>query len=192
MFVELIEDDICVGVSADLHDDAHTFPVRLVPQISDAIYFFIFYQLGDLFDETGLVYQKGNLRDHDLAFAVGHGLNVRHGPNSYLSSSGSVGFLDSPLSKDGGSCGEIRTFYDLHDLFNGGFPLLVYLIVDDLYHGGNDFPQVVGRYVGGHAYGDAGGTIYQKVGVAGRENRRLFFRLVKVWHKVHGVFADVG
>ena len=49
------------------------------PQIGDAVHLFIFYQLRDLFDQAGFIDQEGDLRDHDPAFAVGHGLGIAVG-----------------------------------------------------------------------------------------------------------------
>ena len=58
-------------------------------------------------------------------------------------------------------------------------------------HGVDDLPQVVGRGAGGHAHGDALGSVYKEIGDLYRQDGGLFFRLVKIWHKVHHVLVQI-
>ena len=49
----------------------------------------------------------------------------------------------------------------------------------------------MGRNVGCHTDGNAGGTIDQKIREAGRENRRFFFGFIKVRYEIHRILVDV-
>ena len=55
----------------------------------------------------------------------------------------------------------------------------------------DDLPQVVGRDVGGHAHGDAGGAVDQQIGEAAGQHTGLLAALVKVGVPVHGVLLDI-
>ena len=52
--------------------------------------------------------------------------------------------------------------------------------------------EVVGRHVGGHADGDAGRPVDQKVRDAGRKHRGLEQRVVEVRHEVNRLLVEVA
>ena len=58
--------------------------------------------------------------------------------------------------------------------------------------GADDFGEVVGRDVGGHADGDAGAAVDDEVGHAGGEDGGLGGGLVVVGGEVYGIEVDVG
>ena len=76
MFVELIQDDVGIDITAKLDDDTHTFAVALVTKVGDAFYLFVANEFGDLFDKTCFVDLIRDLVDDDTVFAVRHFLDV--------------------------------------------------------------------------------------------------------------------
>ena len=49
----------------------------------------------------------------------------------------------------------------------------------------------MGRNAGRHTYSDTVRAVQQQVGDLDWKHRRLFFRLVKVWYKVHNILIQV-
>ena len=113
VLIELIQDHVGVGVLAELDVDPHTLAAGLVADVGDAVDTFFFYQLGNLLDEPGLIDHIGKLGNHDVALAVAHGLDVRHGTHADLAAACPVGFLDASGSQNLRACGEIRSLDDL-------------------------------------------------------------------------------
>ena len=58
--------------------------------------------------------------------------------------------------------------------------------------GVDDFAEIVRRDVGRHADGDAAGAVDQQVRELGRQNRRLFLRIVVVGLEIDGVLVDIA
>ena len=91
----------------------------------------------------------------------------------------------SPLAHDAGPGGEVGALDEAQQVLGGSLGVL------HLEDGGvDDLAQVVGRDVGGHAHRDAGGTIDQQVGEAGREHHRLLALPGVVVLEVDGVLVD--
>jgi len=65
-------------------------------------------------------------------------------------------------------------------------------LVDDPDAGVDDLPQVVRRDVGGHADGDAGGSVDEEIRERRREHGRLLRRLVVVRREVDRLLVEVG
>ena len=57
--------------------------------------------------------------------------------------------------------------------------------------GGGDFAQVVRRDFGGHAHGDAGGTVEQHHGQAGGQRHGFVKRAVVIRHKIHRALVQL-
>ena len=74
----------------------------------------------------------------------------------------------------------------LHQVGQSGLGVIQYTDA-----GIDDLPQIVGRDIGGHANGNAGGAVHQQVGEAGGEDPGLPSGLVKVGVPVHGFFVDI-
>ena len=126
-----------------------------------------------------------------MALSVGHGYNIRHRTYLDLSASGPVRLLDALGPQDGGRRGKIRSLDDGKQLLDGCLPVFLHLIVDDLYHRRDHFPQIMGRDIGCHSDGNSGSSVYQQIRESGRKHHRLLFRFVKVWHKVHRVLINI-
>ena len=63
--VELVEDDVGIGVALQLDDDAVALAVAFVADVGDALDALVAHQLGHLLDHRRLVHLVGNLGDDD-------------------------------------------------------------------------------------------------------------------------------
>jgi len=52
VLVQLVQDDLCIGVLADIHHDAHTLAVGLIVQAGDALNAFLLDKVGHVLDEA--------------------------------------------------------------------------------------------------------------------------------------------
>ena len=50
IFIQMIEDDLRIGIAFEFDDDTHTFTVGLIAQIGNTVDFFIADQFGDTLD----------------------------------------------------------------------------------------------------------------------------------------------
>ena len=60
-----------------------------------------------------------------------------------------------------------------------------------MYARADNLVQVVRRYVGGHAYGNAGTAVEQHKGYPRRQLLRLGDAAIEVGHMVHGALLDL-
>src|SRR5690606_8733139 len=79
---------------------------------------------------------------------------------------GAIRLLDPVQAHDEAAGGEIRTLDVAHELVHRAVRM-----GDQVFDGGRDLAQVVGRDVGGHADGDAARAVDQQVGQLGRQHR---------------------
>ena len=187
VLVKVVEDELRLLAALQLDDDAHALAVAFVADIGDAVDLLRLRELGNALDQRGLVHLIGNFGDNDV-FAVLAGFLDRglraHGE---AAAPVLVRRLDSLASGDVAARGEIRPRHELHHFLQRGLRLL-----DEQDGRVNHFAQVVRRNVGGHADGDAAGSVHEQVRHAGREDDRLFFRLVEVRREIYGFLFDVG
>src|SRR5690606_8036122 len=184
--VEAVEHHPRVGVPAQLDDDAHAGPVRLVPEVRDAVHLLVAVELGDLLDKVRLVDQVRDLGDDDALAPVGQLFDAGLGPDPDAPAPGRVGLLDPLPAQDDGARWEVRPLHDLHEVLKVRVG-----VVDQKHKAVHDLPQVVGRDVGGHPDGDAGGAVDEQVGNPGGQHRRLLQRVVEVGDEIDGVLVDV-
>ena len=148
VFVKMVEDDLGNAVLLELHHYPHAAPVGFIPDRMNALYLLVLDQRGNALHELGLVYLIGYLGDDDL-FLVAPG-NLFHsgpGPHLYYSAARLVGLLDPLPSADVSGCGKIRAMDMFHEFCNR-YVGVFYQGGQGIYH----LPQVVRRYVGGHAH----------------------------------------
>ena len=191
MLQQTVHDDIGIHITAQFNADPKSLTVGFITQIRDSIKLFILYKLCDLFDQTSLIHCIRKLCHDDTALAICHGLDIVYSPYTDLAASGSVGFFDACFSKDGCSCREIRSLYDLHQFFDGSRAVFLHPVVYDLDNGSNHLTQVVRRNIRCHTNGDTGAAIYQNIGKTSRKNRRFFLSLIKVRHEINGILANI-
>ncbi|MNQ87875.1 hypothetical protein D3C85_1031160 [compost metagenome] len=187
--VEVVEDDLRHFAATQLDHDAHTVLVGLVAQFGDAFELLLFYQLGDLLDQTRLVQLVREFGDDDLLTATDlvDVFDHRAGAHVNAPATGAVGFDDAGTTVDDRGGREVRTGDVLHQFIDSQL-----WIVDERQATVDDFTEVVRRNVGRHAHGDTAGAVDQQVGNTGRHDRRDHLGAVVVRHPVHGFFVQVS
>ena len=71
-------------------------------------------------------------------------------------------------------------------------PVRIDIAIVDVCHTGIDyFRQVVCRHICRHTYRDAGRSVYQQIGDAGRHHRRFLQRIIEIVGKIHRFFIQV-
>ncbi len=183
---QVVEDDLWRDVAAKFDDDAHAVAVRFVAQVGDAFDALVLDQLGDGLDEVGLVDLVGDLVDDDALPPLPL-LHAGLGPHLDLAAPGAVGLDDAPDAVDSASGREIRRLDELHQV-----PDLGLRVLDDVDDGVHHLGKVVGRHVGGHPHGDAGGPVDQKVGQLARQGGWFLEAAIEVVDEVDGVLVDVA
>jgi hypothetical protein len=183
---QLVEHHLGDGPPAQLDDDAHAVAIGLVAQIGDAVDLAVLHQVGDAHDQVGLVDLVGELADDQLLPAGFGGLQGDPGPHHDLAPPRLVGVQDPLAAEDEAPGGEVRAPHDAAQLFEAEAGP-----VDHGHDGRSDLPQVVRRYVGGHAHGDAAGAVDQQKGQRRRQHQRLLEGVVVIGPEIHRFLVDV-
>ena len=187
VLVQLVQDNLCVGILADVHHDAHALAVGLIVQAGDALDALLLDKVGHVLNEAGLVDHIRDLRNDDLGAAVLGFLDGGAAPQGDLAPAGGVGGADAAAAHDDAGSGEVRAL----DVFHQAGQVDV-RIVDIGDAAVNDLAQVVGRDVGGHADRNALTAVDQQVGEAAGQHAGFLLGLVKVGVPVDGVLLDIG
>ena len=187
VLVEVIEDDLGMHVLLQLNDDAHAVAVALVADVGNTLQPLFMHQLGDAFHQLGLVDHVGDLRHHDAAAVLAHGLDLRPGPHQNAAAARVIGGAHAAHAQDDATGGEVRPLDELHQVVHRAVR-----VVDHINAGVHRLPQVVGGNVGGHAHGNAVGAVHQQVGVTAGQNAGLQKRLVKVGIEVYRILVDLS
>ena len=127
----------------------------------------------------------GKLGDDDGRTALANLLHVGHCPHLHRPTAGRQGVSDAAGSDQVGPGGKVGTLDDLQIVLDRSIRVLN--AVDD---GIDDLAEVMGRDIGCHADGDAGGTVGQEVGVSSRQNDRFGGLAAVVVLEIHRVFLD--
>ena len=175
-----------IGVPPHLDGHPHPVPVGFVPDIGDPFHLLFFHQVGDSFQELGLVDLIGELRDNDPFPVLPRLLDEAPGPDLDHAPAGFVGFANPLGGQDKARSRKIRPWNDLYQIIQTAFRT-----VDEPHDGITHFPKVVGRYVGGHAHGNARGAVHQEIRDRGGKDEGLQHGAVIVGCKIHGFFFDV-
>ena len=184
--IEPVEHHLGVGVPLELNDNAHSVPVRLVPDVGDALQPLVLHLVRHVLDEHPLVDLVGDLRDHNAGPVLAELLELRPGPDPDVAPAGGVGLADARPAHDDAPGWEVGTLDVLHQVIE-----IRLRVVQHVDAGPDHLPQVVGRDVGGHAHGDAGGAVDQQVGEPAGQDPGLLPGLVKVGVPVHGVLVNI-
>ena len=187
---QVVEHHLAIGIPPQFNDDAHSFPVALVANIGNALQLFLVHQLGNALNQGRLVHLVGQFGDDHripIRAALGvqgfHNGHTAHGDGAAPTA---IGLLDAPAPQDLTPGGEIGTGNHLKQL------LVAQLrVADEGIQAGNQLRQVVGGDIGGHAHGNAGRTVEQKLGNAGRQHRGLLLGAVKGGEKINGLAFNV-
>ena len=182
--VELIEDELRVGVALQVDDEPHRLAgalAALVLDVVDALDALVLDQLADGLGQADARLLVGHLLDDDLrpvAFLVDLGA----GAERDLAAAGGVGVEDALPAADDAAGREVGPGQHLHEfersLASGSSISRI--------GGVADFAEVVRRNVGGHADGDAVGAVDQQVGEPAGQDDRLQVPAVVVGDDVDG------
>ena len=185
--VQLVQHHLGVGVLFQLDDDPHAVAVGLIVQVADALDALFLHQVRNVLDQAGLVDHVGDLGNDDLEPAVLLLLDLGAAAQGDLAAAGGVGGADAAAAHDDAAGGEVGALDVLHQAGQ-----VDVRIVDQGHRALDHLGQVMGRDVGGHAHGDAGGAVDQQVGEPAGQHGGLLLGLVEVQAEVHGVLLDVG
>ena len=187
VLVQLVQDDLGVGVLAHVDDDAHSLAVGLIVQVTDALDPLVLDEVCNVLDEARLIDHVRDLRHDDLGAAVLLFLDGGTAAQGDLAAAGGVGSTDAAAAHDDAGGGEVRAFDMLHQA--GQVDVRVF----DIRHTAvDDLAQVVGRDVGGHADCDALAAVDQQVREAAGQNAGFLLRLIEVGVPVDGILVDIG
>ena len=185
VFVQGVQHDVRDRIPLQHIDDAHPLPVGFVPDIGDPLHLLFVDQVDGLLDHVGLVHLVGDLGDHD-AFLALYFLEVRTGADHHPAPSAVEGLAYAFISVDDTPGREVRGLYVLDQLIDPDLP-----VVDIGNRAVHHFREVVGRHVGGHPDGYAGGPVDQQVRDARGQDGRFLQGVVKIQLVVHGLLLDV-
>ena len=119
LLVELVEDDVRVGVALELDDEAHAALVGVVLDVRDAGELLVGDQVGDLLDEAAvaaLLDHEGQLGDDDRLLAAADVLDRRLRAHAHAAAAGLVGVADALPAEDDAAGREVRAGDVLHQL----------------------------------------------------------------------------
>ena len=188
-FVQIVQDHFRHFAALQFDDHAHAGLVRLVADLGNAFQALFPHQFADLGAQVGLVHLVGQLVDDDGLAAAGllDVLEVALGAHHHPAPAGAVALLHPRRAVDDAGGGEVGSGNDVDEVVDGDQGILQHRQT-----GIDDLVQVVGRDVGGHAHGDAGGAVHQQVGEPGRQDQGLLLGAVVVGAEVDGFLVDVG
>lgn len=108
VFIQLVQDDIGVDVSTKFDDDAHPLAVRFIAKRRDAVDFLIAGQIGNGFNDPGLVDLVRDFRNDDAVLALIHRFDGSTRTHLDAATARRIGFEDAvaaiilaPVGKSG-------------------------------------------------------------------------------------------
>ena len=186
-FVELVEDDVRIGVLLQVDDDPHRlFEIALVAHAGDARDAAFVGDVGDLLDDGVARLLIRNVVDDDpVAVALAlfdRGLRA----DDDRAAARFVTFPDGRFAADDAAGREVGAGDVLHQLLDGDVR-----VVDERDEAAANFAQVVRRDRRGHADGDAARAVHEQVGELRRQHGRLGVPFVVRGNVVDGVELEV-
>ncbi len=187
--IELVQDQVGVGVALDVDDEPHRLSAAsaaFVANRADSLDPLVLDQLADRLRQPVAGLLERDLADNDLR-SVPLLADVGPGPQRDLAPAGHVA-VENPLPAADDAAGrEVGARKDLHELIDGHVR-----VVDDLDDGSADLAQVVRRDVRRHADRDAVGTVDEEVGELARQYQGLTVSAVVGVDVIDGVAFKVG
>ena len=185
VFVEVVDDNLGVGIPLELDDHAGFFR-GLVAHGADVGKDLFVDELCNPFDQLGPVHVVGNLGEDDRLAVALHLLHARLAAHAQGAFSGVKILSDWLGAKEHTSRREVGPLDVGHEPVNGDFR-----VVDLRADGVDDFGQVVRRDVGGHPDGDACAAVDEQVGPGGWEDGGFLAGFVVVGDEIDGVLFHV-
>ena len=185
--IELVEDDIGIGIALELDDNAHAGAIGFIAQIGNTLDLLLAYKVGDLFDHRRLVHLEGDLVNDDRHAILAHFLDAGQRAHDDRTTPGRDRTAGTGAAENLGAGREIRTGNVLKQ-----FLFAHQRIVEQGQRAIDHFDQIVRRNIGRHADGDTASPVDQKIGEAGRQNRRFAFLAVIVFAEINGGLVDIG
>jgi hypothetical protein len=108
----LVLDQFGVGILFEFNHDTNAFPIAFIPQITNAHDFLIFDQVGNLFNELGLVDLVGDFCNNNAFFPFFLFL-IAGCPQGNDAFSGRICLTDASRANNFGSGRKIRTFNEV-------------------------------------------------------------------------------
>ena len=118
MLIQLVENNICISISAQINTDTHSLTAGVIIQICNSVNLFVPHKLCNLLDQTCFIYKIRKFCNDNTGFTIWQCLNICHRTDTDLTTSCTICFLDSPCPKNGCSCWKIRTFDDIKKFFD--------------------------------------------------------------------------
>ena len=159
MLVQLIQNNIGIGILTKLNNHADTFTVGFITDICDTVDLFQFYQLSNLDDQIGLIDHIWQFGGNDLALTVGQGLDIGHCTYSDLTTAGTVSFLTASGTQNQSSGRKIGSFHNGKNLIDRSISVFFYTIINNFNNSLYHFTKVVRWNIGSHTYGNTGSTV---------------------------------
>ena len=183
---ELIENNLCIDITAKLDYDTHTFAVTFVTQVCDAFNTLVSVKLGNMLDKACLIDHIRDFCNDDTVSAVVPFFNFTLGAHLNLALTCVVSRSDAALAENESACREVRTLDNLAEVVCCSLRM-----VDEVTYCIDDFAKVVRWDVCGHTYGNTHSAIDQKVREAGWENSRLLHLIIEVRLEIDSFLIDV-
>src|SRR5205823_7029721 len=157
VLVDIIEHHLAHLAPAQLDDHAHAVFVGFITELTDPFEFFLLHKLCDPLHQPGFIDLIGQLSDDDaLAFLLAIGFNYGPRPDVNTPSPGTVSLVDPLGTIDDPGGGEIGSRDVLNDLID-----IQIRLIDQGDTGVYYLCEIMRWDIGGHAHGNATGTIDQ-------------------------------
>ena len=187
MFIQFIEDDIRLHVSAQFDNDAHTLTVRFVAKCCDTIDDLITAQVRNRFDNASLVNLVWNLSHYDFMLALRHFFNGCTSAHFYAATTCGVRFFNAFPAQNERPCWEVWPFDLCHQFVHS------YIwIIDEHFKTITYFVKVVRRNIGRHPYGDTARTIDEKIWDLRWQYGRFLQAFIIVRHEINSFLVDIS
>ena len=182
----MIEYNFRLSISLQFNDDAHALTRTFVADIRYAFNSFLAHHVGNFFDHGGLGDLIRNLRDNQRQTILADGLGFHARTHDDRTAPCRECASDSSTAEDNGTCREIWSWNNRQQVFDCDVR-----VFHHRQSGVDDFTQIMGCHVGGHAHGNAACPVDQQVWVFRGKDLRFAEFVGVVELKIHRVLVEV-
>jgi len=183
---EIVEHDLRHGALLEIDADADVLR-GLITHFCDALDLFLAHELVHLLVHDALVDHVRNLVDDDADTVATKVLEMRAGAHDHPASPRPIALMHVRDAEDDAARRKVRRRHQANEILDRTLRM-----VKLMQAGINRLAEIVRRDVRGHAHGDAGRAVDEKLGKTGRQDDGLLFGVVEVGNKIDGVLIDVG